>query len=175
VTDEVRIKMIFFLMGAWMVGSVMMAFVATQNFRAVDRVLAAPAGADLHRKLDGISPDDARMILRHLASEMNRYYFRVWEWTQFVVGGLVLMLFVRSGRSDALVPALIVAMLAIVLVFLVFLTPTIVTLGRSLDFVSRTPLPPQYARFWRFHITYTLLELVKLLLGAGVLVRLLMR
>lgn len=167
--------MIFFLMGAWMVGSVMVAFVATQNFRAVDRVLAAPAGADLHRKLEGIPPDDARMILRHLASEMNRYYFRVWEWAQLVLGGLVLTLLVRSGRSDALARALIVAMLAIVLVFIVYLTPQIVTLGRSLDFVSRTPPPPQYARFWRFHIAYTLLELVKLLLGAGVLVRLLLR
>lgn len=167
--------MIFFLMGAWMMGSVTMAFVATQNFRAVDRILTAPADADLQRKLEGLSWEDARMILRHLASEMNRFYFRVWEGTQLILGGLVLMLLITSGRSDALARTLVVMMLAIVVVLIVFLTPQIVTLGRSLDFVSRTPPPPQYARFWRFHITYTLLDLLKLLLGAVVLARLLMR
>lgn len=168
-------KMIFFLMGAWMMGSITMAFVATQNFRAVDRILTAPADADLQRKLDGLSREDARMILRHLASEMNRFYFRVWEGTQLILGGLVLMLLMTSGRSDALTRALVVTMLAVVVVFIVFLTPQIVALGRSLDFASRTPPPPQYARFWRFHLTYTLLDLLKLLLGAVVLARLLMR
>ncbi len=168
--------MIFFLMGAWMMGSIVVAFVATQNFRTVDRVLSAPAEADLWRKLDGkISREDARMILRHLASEMNRFYFRAWEGAQLLLGGLVLILLIRSDRSDVLTGSLVVALLVIVGVFILFLTPQIVALGRRLDFASRTPPPPEYARFWRFHITYTALEVVKLLLGAAVVVRLLPR
>jgi hypothetical protein len=168
--------MIFLLMGAWMMGSIVVAFVATQNFRTVDRVLSAPAEADLWRKLDGkISREDARMILRHLASEMNRFYFRAWEGAQLLLGGLVLILLIRSDRSDVLTGSLVVALLVIVGVFILFLTPQIVALGRRLDFVSRTPPPPEYARFWRFHITYTALEVVKLLLGGAVVVRLLPR
>ena len=68
----------------------------------------------------------------------------------------------------------IVAMLAIVVLMLVYLTPAIVSLGRSLDFVPRDPAPPGMSRFWVLHAAYTSLEMLKLALGllvAGLIAR----
>jgi hypothetical protein len=48
---------------------------------------------------------------------------------------------------------------------LVYLTPAIVTLGRSLDFVPRDPAPPEMSRFWILHAAYTSLEMLKLVVG----------
>ena len=59
-------------------------------------------------------------------------------------------------------------MLAIVIAMLVYLTPAIVSLGRSLDFVPHDPAPPGMQRFWILHAAYTSLEMIKLLVGAVV-------
>ena len=59
-------------------------------------------------------------------------------------------------------------MLAIVALMLVYLTPAIVTLGRSLDFVPRQPAPPGMSRFWILHAAYTSLEMLKLAIGIAI-------
>jgi hypothetical protein len=59
-------------------------------------------------------------------------------------------------------------MLAIVVAMLVYLTPSIVSLGRSLDFVPRDPSPPGMQRFWMLHAAYTSLEMIKLVIGGVV-------
>ena len=59
----------------------------------------------------------------------------------------------------------VVVLLAIVIAMLVYLTPQIVSLGRSLDFVPRDPAPPGMQRFWMLHAAYTSLEMLKLVVG----------
>jgi hypothetical protein len=97
---------------------------------------------------------------------------------QLVLGGLALWLvfesFTRAPRDTAPGPGTdsnrlavkgIVAMLATVVLMLVYLTPAIVSLGRVLDFVPRDPAPPGMSRFWVLHAAYTSLEMIKLLVG----------
>jgi hypothetical protein len=62
----------------------------------------------------------------------------------------------------------VVAMLAIVGVMAAWMTPAIVALGRTLDFVPRDPAPPGMQRFWILHAAYTTLEMIKLLVGGVV-------
>ena len=59
-------------------------------------------------------------------------------------------------------------MLAVVLLLTGWVTPQILTVGRSLDFVPREPPPPAMSRFGILHATYMILELFKF--GAGILV-----
>ena len=110
-----------------------------------------------------------RDLLRYLSSELNRLYFQMWNVAQLVLGVLVLWLIAGSSRHD---PAStrravrgVIAMLAIVVAMLVWLTPSIVSLGRSLDFVPRDPAPPGMQRFWVLHAAYTSLEMFKLVVG----------
>ena len=84
----------------------------------------------------------------------------------------VLWLALGSPREDParsrLAVAGVIAMLTIVAAMLVWLTPQIVSLGRSLDFVPRDPAPPGMRRFWVLHAAYTSLEMIKLLVGVWV-------
>jgi hypothetical protein len=175
------------LLGAWLMGNVAMAVVATQNFRAVDRVLRAAAGSagslrdphiarsapsELIRLMERLPAAEARMLLRYLASEMNRFYFRIWGWGQLLLALLTLGGLWAGGVEDRVVHASVVAMLALVLVAVFALTPEITAIGRRLDFAPRNPPPPEFARFWRFHTLYTLLDLAKMGLGLLALIRL---
>ncbi len=56
-------------------------------------------------------------------------------------------------------------MLAILLFLTVWLTPQILSIGRSLDFVPRDPPPSELATFGFLHATYTSLEMLKLVAG----------
>ena len=135
-----------------------MAAVATQNFRAVDRLLAAPA-PEAAESLRALGPESARRLFRYQASEMNRFLFRRSEEAQLALW--VIVLIVAPDRwTRVLGSAVLVALLA----ELLFLTPRIISIGRAMDFASGSPLGPA---FWRLHGAYSALELVKWALGAG--------
>jgi len=171
-------------MGAWLAGTVCMSVVATENFYTIDRLLAGSPNPAFRAAVQQLGQGPARDLLRFLASELNRLYFQMWNVTQLALAGGVLWsiaplrvrgaLANRESVEEADVPAArgVAAMLAIVVLMLVWLTPAIVSLGRSLDFVPRDPAPQGMQRFWILHAAYTSLELVKLLVGVWVTYRL---
>lgn len=163
------------VIGVWLMGSICMSVVATENFYTVDRLLAAPSNGSFTAMVQKLGQPAARELLRYLSSELNRLYFQMWNVAQIVLGALALWLVAGSKGQDPAYahragPAAkgIVAMLAIVVLMLAYLTPQIVSLGRELDFVPRDPPPPGMSRFWVLHAAYTSLEMIKLLVGAVV-------
>jgi hypothetical protein len=152
------------LVGAWLAGSLIMFFVATQNFRTVDRILGNP-GAEAAGPLGAVPAATLRPLLRHWSSELNRLYFLAWGVAQIVLG-LGVVVLVRGERVQVTLAA---AMLVLVIGLLLFVTPQITEVGRALDFVSRNPLPPAsapvMAKFWKLHAAYTGLDSLKVLLG----------
>jgi len=165
------------VMGAWVMGSICMSIVATQNFYTVDRLLAEQSSAAFTAMVQKLGQPAAREFLRYLSSELNRLYFQMWNVAQIVLGVAALWLARRSAagaKADGPASKIIVGMLAIVVLMLVYLTPAIVSLGRELDFVPREPAPPGMSRFWVLHAAYTSLEMLKLALGllvAGLIAR----
>ena len=163
------------VLGAWVMGSICMSIVATQNFYTVDRLLASPSSAAFGGMVKTLGPPAARELLRFLASELNRLYFQTWNVTQIVLGvGALWLLGARPSGSSRSAVKCVVAMLAVVLLMFVYLTPAIVSLGRELDFVPRDPAPPGMSRFWVLHAAYTSLEMLKLAVGlvaAGLIAR----
>src|SRR5262245_12250773 len=98
--------------------------------------LAAPdARAELREKTSALSEPDRRIVLRFMASEVNRTMFRRWLWIQIALGAVLVALTAREGGSLVYV-GIAVALLLIQLV----LAPQILTVGRSIDFLPR-PLP----------------------------------
>jgi hypothetical protein len=158
------------VMGAWLMGSICTSVVATQNFYTIDRLLAGSPNGHFSGAAAQLGQPLARDFLRYLASELNRLYFQLWNAAQLAFGVLVLWLAVRSGTGSALyvgrAARAVAAMLAIVVAMALWLTPAIVSLGRSLDFVPRDPAPPGMQRFWVLHAAYTSLEMFKLAIGA---------
>ena len=173
-----RREWLLVLLGAWIAGSICTSVVATENFYTIDRLLAARSNAAFAAAVDRLGAPEARDLLRYLSSELNRLYFQLWNLAQIVIGGAALWLTFELRKQDAAYkkPFLAVAlMLSIVALMLGYLTPQIVTLGRSLDFVPRDPAPAAMSRFWILHGTYTSLEVLKLIVGAIVTVSMIQR
>jgi hypothetical protein len=166
-------RLVCVLLGAWMGGSLFMTTVATQNFRSVDRLLAQPPQS-ASIIIQEIGHDAARSLLRYEVSEQNRFYFTLWEWIQLGLGVAVLgsLLFGTHERAFMILSSAL--MLLIVLVMRFSITPDIISLGRAIDFVSAAAPSGARTRFWRLHGVYSAMEVVKLLIGIALIIKLVM-
>jgi len=165
-------RLAMFLTGAWIAGSLCMVMVATQNFRAVDRLLDSPAPEAAERIQTLGGRDAARVFLRYHSSELNRFYFAMWERAQIALGVGLLIALWPGGIVDKLLCG---AMLVIVLAGRFWLTPEITLVGRSIDWVPQAAANPLRAYFWKLHGIYSASEVAKQLIGLALAVRLLRR
>jgi hypothetical protein len=155
-------RLILCLLGAWLMGSLMLFAVAPKNFHLIDELLASSGNPGFRHATEQLGQGAARELLRYLASELNRAFFSWWNMAQVLLGGAAV--WATWGRTEQRWPrALVAAALILVLLLLLVLTPQIISVGRSLDFVPRTPAPPQLGRFQLLHVLYTGLDLVKVL------------
>jgi len=151
------------LMSAWLMGTVFLWVVATENFRRVDTVLSSPH-PEFHQKLEPLPAGETRLVLRFLASELNRFYFTVWGWSQLILGGAILILSWRMA-ADRFELGLLGVMWVLSAILILWVTPSIIEIGRQVDFIPRSPPPPQMETFWRYHFAYTATDLVKFGVG----------
>jgi hypothetical protein len=162
------------LLGAWLAGIVVVALVATQNFRTVDRILLEP-NPGAAQELKTIGHDMARMLLRWEAGEQNRRLFEIWETAQLVMamGMFFVLLFGSTEGKYSL--GLCLLLLAIVILQRFFLTPMMVSLGRLIDFIPESARSPDRVKFQVLHMGYAGFEafkcLVCLLLSGKLLMR----
>ena len=153
-----------FCMAIWLSGSVFTAVVATENFYTVDRLIAKSPNDVFRVVVETMENPPARDLLRYLSSELNRLYFQYWNIAQLPVGLVALSLVSTIPRSR-LATWGIVAMLCVVLFLMVFITPPILSIGRTLDFVPRNPPPPELRTFGLLHATYSAFTLVNVVVG----------
>jgi hypothetical protein len=151
-------------LAVWLSGTVFMAIVATENFWTIDRLFAARPNPAFVATLDRVGEESARGLIHYYASELNRLYFQVWGILQIAVGIFLLWCVVGLPKTNR-TKWLVVSMLAITLLFVALITPSIVSLGRALDFVPREPAPPELRTFGLLHAAYTVLDGIKLILG----------
>jgi hypothetical protein len=162
------------ILSAWLAMTPFMWFAATKSFATVDRVLRTPNPQFLEAT-KGMAEGQIRVVLRHLASEINRSFFWGYGLAQIVLGGALLVLLWRESPRDSLGFGVVCAMMALVLILTLVVTPMIVALGRSIDFVPRNPPPPVMPRFWVLHGAFTVLDGVKFLGGLALLIRWILR
>lgn len=156
-----------FCLGVWLTGIVAMAIVATENFYRIDPIIDAQAKPTFSADIEKLGRDAIHDVMYYYSSELNRLYFQWWNIAQLAVGILALWLIVKlPGTQRAKWE--VVAMLGIVLFLTVLITPRIVSVGRSLDFVSRVPPPDGLRTFGLLHATYTVFDGILLILGVMV-------
>jgi hypothetical protein len=152
-----------FLLGAWLLGTLFMIFVATQNFGTVDRVLKSPPPEAL-KMIATLGNDSARQLLRYAAGEENRFFFENWEVAQLVLGTLLTGLLV-FGVESRMLAGFSVAMLILTIFEHLKITPEMAWLGRSFDFLPSTTESMARDQFWKLHGVYSAIEIVKILLA----------
>lgn len=151
-----------FLLGLWLAGLIAMTFVATRNFRTADVILNHPAEGAA-KLLAPLSRSDARLLLRHEASELNRLYFNTFEWCEIVIGSVLVLLVMRMTNPSRPWRLLALGLLIITLIMHFTLTPQITFIGQTLDFIDPNADSPARAYFWRLHSAYSGAEVLKAL------------
>jgi hypothetical protein len=149
-----------FLLGALLLGSLFMAFVATENFQTVSEILKSPP-PQAEKMIKALGDENARLLLRYMAGEENRLFFETWETAQLVLGLLLAALLFLMGRR--FLAGLAVAMLILTAFQHFKITPELVWQGRSIDFVPATADPTARQQFFKLHAAYGMIEVVKLL------------
>jgi hypothetical protein len=144
--------------GFWLGLLVASWVMAGTNLRMGDRVLGSDMRPEVAARLAGVSPEDRRMVLRHLGGEINRWMFRRGFWLQLALGLGFLGLSWPFGAAPR---ALAVAALLLTLVQGLGLSGEITTVGRAIEFLPR-PLPPDLGRrFGMLHGAYVAADLAK--------------
>lgn len=151
-----------FLLGALLLGSVFMGFVATENFQIAGEVATSPP-PEAEKTMKSLPREDARMLLRYLAAEENRVFFQAWEIAELSLGvALAAVLFAGVKRR------LLAGFAGAVVILAAFqhfeITPELVWQGRSIGFIPANAVSSARDHFMRLHAAYGIIEVAKLLL-----------
>ena len=153
-----------FLLGLWLGGGLLMAWMAIESFRSVDQLLAAHSPV-VAIQIRALGPGGARALLRYQAAEQNRWYFETWEFVQLILGAgfFFFLLFGSEEGKFSLLLLLLMFLLTAAQRFL--MTPELSALGRTLDFIPVGLPSVERNRFWMLHSVYTGSEILKWGLG----------
>lgn len=139
-----------FLLGCWILGSLFMMFVATENFKIAD------AAQDAH----------TRQLFRVMAGQANQTFFVTWEIAQIAISIALTGLFF-FGVKRRLLASLAGGLFLLAVVQHFWVTPEMISLTSQLD------TPTSAARFATLHALYGITEVLKLLIAsviAGLLI-----
>ncbi len=153
-----------FILGAWIVGSLFMGYIAVQNATTADRLLSAPP-LEVGKMIQALGPEKVRALLQYQGAEQNRNYFEFWERMQLALGFILLLLLVFATRVSRIAMALCGAMIVFAGFAHFVLTPEINYIGRGVDFASGWS--GGHKRVWVLRATYTGLEILKLSIGCA--------
>ncbi len=161
----------------WLGAALAVDFVATEAFPAVEHYLADRANLAARYPIKEEVPQALRAVMRRNAMEEKVVVFETWEWLQIGVAACFFFIVLMGDRPPRSVLIAVPVMLVVVLLQRLVLTPNLTGAGRDLADVPAAALAssPVSTRFWAFHGLYYGAEVFKLLLGAGVGARLMMR
>jgi hypothetical protein len=160
VTRPLSGQIALWLLGAWLGASLTVFAVGYQNFAGLPGLLERnPALA----QRAGFDPKDdnakrSSLLWVH-ASEQNRVLFGAWVWVQLALGGAAALALLRARAGYSALAALLALALVVYLGWRII--PDLTRQGRALDFVSRTPPPPELAAFGRVHAVSFGLDLLR--------------
>jgi hypothetical protein len=161
-----------FVIGAWLIGTILVAFLSSQSLVNVDRFFANPP-LQVAKELNDIGRESMRQILHFQAVQYSRHITETWEIIQLGLGAALLATsFLTSHRSKiVLICTGIMTIMVAIMYF--YLTPVMNALGRSFDFMPVGAAVPERENFNYYFVWYRVLEILKSILGLTIAGRLL--
>jgi len=155
------------LIGAWLNGSIFLATVVIGNFKIADRMLLTPALPGAAKAMETLGSVDSRYLLRHQVGEINRALLEYWGMAQLAIGVLLfcLLLFGTTVSKKTLGVSFLMVLLVVASQFAVI--PSIVGLGRAVEFSDSTKFPSQRRQLEAMQGVYSTFEVLKVLTGLG--------
>ncbi len=155
------------LLGAWLSGSLFVAALAMGTFRVTDRLLMTPTMPAAAKAMETLGALDARYLLRHQAGEFNRAFVEGWGLAQLCLGLLMFCLLLFGTLADKRTLALSLLMVLLVIANQFAVLPSVIGLGRAVEFADSTKFPSQRKQLSAMSGMYLTLEIVKVLTGCG--------
>lgn len=159
-------------MGAWILAILIFGFISMQNMSNVDRILGSPP-SPVAKDIEDLGTDITRLLMRYQATELNRFLAETWGVGQIGLGAAVLsaVLF-TAHRSKFLIYATCV-MIVIALFQVAYIRPSMNAMGRAFDFLPAGAATRERESYQSYATMYTVAEVIKLLIGLLLSVRLL--
>ncbi|MEZ5355151.1 MAG: hypothetical protein R2762_21165 [Bryobacteraceae bacterium] len=155
------------LLGIWIAGSVLVAWVATNNLKTVEphaRSTVRRVEEKVHR---AGGAERVSALLKYHSAELNRDYFEGWELFQLGMGLLLGLVLLFATNGNKVVLGAWALMYLMVVVQHLALTPRIIDVGRGLDLAGMDEFLDERRIFSRLHAAYGWTEITK---GVGALV-----
>jgi hypothetical protein len=140
------------LLGIWMGGGLLVAWVAAANRRSAERVpVEANTAASLELRHMGPA---ARRLMHYQAAQQNRWLLSDWGMAQVALGGLLFLYLLFASREGK--RSLLLALVMVVAAALerTLLTPEMAASGRALDFPDSLELASESGRLAAFSALY---------------------
>lgn len=161
-------RIICFLLGIWVGVSALLTLASYQSFNTVETVLKEPPD-QASRIFKTLGPSDALMLLRYTAGREHIGTFETWEDIQFAIGLLLMAMLFLEGATRMLSPVPL-GMILIVTFMHFKITPELGWLNHIYAFGSTTAESQTRAQFWRLHAVYGTLDVLKDVLGLGLVI-----
>jgi hypothetical protein len=152
-----------FLLGAWLAGSLFMATVSLLSLRAPNIVLAVPHPS-VEKMAKAVGSDSMTLLLRHAASEQNRFLLKRWELAQIAFGAaLAACLFLGTQRR--ILPMLLCGIMLMMVVFQLGVTTELAYWGKETDFPPGNTAVGPTTRYLLLQQVYFGAEIMKYIAG----------
>lgn len=161
-----------FILGAWILGSLLVIFVVYQNGLNVEKVMNNPPGP-VAKDIEDLGSDITRMLLRFQATEMNRFLYETWGIAQIGIGLAFLSAVTFTAHRSKFLVAGAAGAILLVAFQVFYTTASMAALGRTFDFLPINAALKERDLYQSYSTLNTVAEVLKLLLGAALTVRLL--
>jgi hypothetical protein len=161
-----------FLIGAWLLGSLLVSLFTSQSLANVDRLLSDPPPA-MREVLQSLGSDVLGQTLRHGAAHLNRRLIATWNAVQLGLGAALLVTAILTVRRSKVVIVCTLLMLAIVAAKHFYLRPVMNALAAAPEFHTAGSASALREQFLQYSVWARVLEIFKLLAGLAIAVRLL--
>ena len=153
-----------FVLGAWVVGSLFALYVSSSTSSTTERILAMPP-PEIGKMMTLSNAEQMKGVLGYYGAEQVRSCLRDWGLLQLLIGPLMLFLLVRASHVNRLMLGVCGAMFILAIFSSFVLWPEVGYLGPGLHFSPGWSA--NRVRYLALHLTYTILEALKIALGLG--------
>jgi len=157
------------LLGFWLAGSIVMAFIASDSGNTAQRLLV-DHGPAAGLRIKAMGREEARIMLAYPVRQQVRWWLEEWENLEMVLGAFFFLFLLFGTREGKLALSLTLGICAIVLFQRFFTSPQILYLGAQMDFVPLNVVIPERNELIAVQKIFTGVEIFKALaiLGLGV-------
>jgi hypothetical protein len=154
------------LLGFWLAGSMVMAFLAADSANTAGRLLI-DRGPAAGLRIQAMGREEARLMLAYPVRQQVRWWLEEWENLELAVGAFFFLFLLFGTREGKLALFLTLGIYAITLFERFFTLPQMLYLGAAMDFVPVNVVMPERNEFIAVQNAFIGVEIVKALLILG--------